>query len=668
MPSLSTTQARINELSSIIHQHNHSYYCSIDSESSLLGSNDEIYNSMVRELEELEKQYPELRLEDSPTSKLRGEPNTAFPTRIHNTPMLSLGNIYSFDELFGWDEDIRKRLGGQKPSYVCELKIDGVAVSLTYSNGFLEAGVTRGDGNQGEDITSNIKTISSVPLMIRDKRDLEVRGEVYLKRKNFNALNQQRAINNEPLFKNPRNSAAGSIRLLDSTETRRRKLDAFIYNIAEGSLQETHTGNLDYLRQMDFPVNVETKQADTIEEAVEYCRYWEEHKHGLPYDIDGIVLKVNALKHHRQLGFTSSSPRWATAVKFSAEQAVSVLRKVEIGVGRTGNLTPVAILEPVELNGTTVSRATLHNYDQIDRLNLHLGDNVTLEKGGEIIPKIVSVDPTLRYETAQKIEPPLNCPSCGSTVEHKAGDVEWCCPNKNCNAQQMEQILHFVSRRAMDIDTIGPALIEQLMEKSLLENAADLYLLSHKDLSGLDRMGEKSADNVVASIEKSKQCTLSQFVHALGITNVGEKTAGILAQHFGTLEKLMSAEVSDLEMTEEVGPITAENIFCFFRDLEKKQLISDFLGRGVNPREEQIQQIFESPFTGKTVVLTGTLSEPREVWKKRLIQAGAKIISSVSSKTDYVLAGENAGSKLLKAEKLEINVIDEGVAMNFLEN
>ena len=668
MPSVSTTQARINELSSIIHQYNHSYYCSIDSESSLLGCNDETYDSMVRELEELEKQNPEFRLEDSPTVHVRGEPNTAFPTRIHKTPMLSLGNIYSFDELFSWDADIQKRLGGQKPSYVCELKIDGVAVSLIYRNGFLEAGVTRGDGNQGEEITSNIKTISSLPLMIRDKRDLEVRGEVYLKRKNFNALNQQRAINGEPLFKNPRNSAAGSLRLLDSTETRRRKLDAFIYNIAEGGPQETHTGNLDYLGQLEFPVNRETKKADTIEEAVEYCRYWEEHKQELPYDIDGIVLKVNALKHHRQLGFTSSSPRWATAVKFSAEQAVSVLREVEIGVGRTGNLTPVAILEPVELNGTTVSRATLHNYDQVDRLNLHLGDHVTLEKGGEIIPKIVTVDPTLRSETAQKIEPPSKCPSCGSPAEHTAGDVEWRCPNKNCTAQQMEQILHFVSRRAMDIDTIGPALIEQLMDKRLLQNAADLYLLSHEDLSGLDRMGDKSADNVLTGIDKSRQCTLSQFIHALGITNVGEKTAGILAQHFGTLEKLMSAEGGDLETIEEIGPVTAENVFCFFRDPEQKQLIADFLARGVHPREEQILQISESPFTGKTVVLTGTLSEPREVWKKRLILAGAKVSSSVSSKTDYVLAGENAGSKLLKAEKLEVSVIDEGAAMNFLEN
>ncbi|MBG55891.1 MAG: DNA ligase (NAD(+)) LigA [Deltaproteobacteria bacterium] len=668
MPSLPTTQARINKLNSIIHQYNHSYYCSFESETSHLRCNDENYDSLVRELEELEKQYPELRLEDSPTVYVIDKPNTSFPTRKHKIPMLSLGNIYSSEELLKWDGDIRKRLGGQKPKYVCELKIDGVAVSLIYKNGLLEAGLTRGDGSQGEEITSNIKTISSLPLMINEKSDLEVRGEVYLKRKNFDAINYLRKINGDTLFKNPRNSAAGSIRLLDSTETRKRKLDAFIYNIADGKLQETHTGNLDYLSQMKFPVNSETKHVETIEEAVEYCRYWEEHKQDLPYDIDGIVIKVNSLKHHRQLGLTSSSPRWATAVKFSAEQAVSVLKEVEIGVGRTGNLIPVAILEPVELNGTTVSRATLHNYYQVDRLNLHFGDYVTLEKGGEIIPKIVSVDPTIRSATAQKIEPPDNCPACGSRAVHKTGEVDWRCQNKNCKAQQIEKILHYVSRKAMDIDTIGPALIDQLMEKNLLHNAADLYLLSHKDLSGLDRMGDKSSNNVIAGIDKSRQCTLSKFIHALGINNVGEKTADILAQNFGTLEKLMYAEELELENIEEIGPITAKNIFCFFRDPEQKQLISEFLERGVQPKDEKILQISDSAFSGKNVVMTGTLSEPRDVWKKRLKQAGANVSSSVSSKTDYLLVGDNAGTKLLKAEKLKVKVLDEVDAINFLEN
>ena len=353
-----------------------------------------------------------------------------------------------------WDTGVKKLLGGQKTEYVCELKIDGVAVSVIYRSGTLSAGVTRGNGSEGEEITPNIKTINCLPLKLNDERDLEVRGEVYLPRKNFEALNQQRVNDGEPPFKNPRNAAAGSLRLLDSTETRRRQLAVFFYTIAEGAPQETHAGNLEFLRQQEFPVNPETKKVGSIEEVMAYCQSWEERKEELPYDIDGIVLKVNVLKQQRQLGFTSKSPRWATAFKFTAEQAVSVLREVEIGVGRTGNLTPVAILDPVELNGTIVARATLHNYDQVKRFNLHLGDHVTLEKGGEIIPKIVAVDPTLRPTDAQKIEPPQICPSCGTLAIRPEGEVEWRCSNPECPAQQKEQILHFVSRRAMDLSLI----------------------------------------------------------------------------------------------------------------------------------------------------------------------------------------------------------------------
>jgi DNA ligase (NAD+) len=504
-------------------------------------------------------------------------------------------------------------------------------------------------------------------LRLKDERDLEVRGEVYLPRQKFAALNRKRLISGDPLFKNPRNAAAGSLRLLDSTETSRRQLAVFIYTIAEGIPHETHSGNLDFLTQQDFPVNPETKTVTSIEELLEYCRYWEEHKEELPYDIDGIVLKVNSLKQQRQLGFTAKSPRWATAFKFTALQAATVLRSIEIGVGRTGVLTPVAILDPVELNGTTVSRATLHNYDQVERFNLHLGDHVILEKGGEIIPKIVAVDATLRSTGAQKIEPPLACPVCGTLALRPEGEVEWRCPNQECPAQQKEKILHFVSRRAMDIDTIGPALIEQLLTKKLLKSAADLYLLRHEDLSGLERMGEKSAQNVISSIVKSKQCELGQFVHALGIANVGEKTARILALHFGRLEKLMSSSSEDLEKIEEIGPVIAESIFDFFQQAEQRQNIADFLERGVVPAEEKILEISDSPFSGKIVVLTGTLSEPRDVWKKRLIQAGANVTSSVSKNTDFVLAGENAGSKLEKAEKFNIYVINETTALNLLE-
>jgi DNA ligase (NAD+) len=667
MPSASATQARINQLSAMIHQYNYSYYCAKNTDDKGKKCTDETYDELVLELKSLENQYYEFKIQDSPNLQIKGEPHSGFPNRKHTVPMLSLGNVYSLDELKSWDTGVKKLLGGQSPEYVCELKIDGVAVSAIYRNGILNAGVTRGDGNEGEEITPNIKTITCLPLRLKDERDLEVRGEVYLPRQKFAALNRKRLISGDPLFKNPRNAAAGSLRLLDSTETSRRHLAVFIYTIAEGIPHETHSGNLDFLTQQDFPVNPETKTVTSIEELLEYCRYWEEHKEELPYDIDGIVLKVNSLKQQRQLGFTAKSPRWATAFKFTALQAATVLRSIEIGVGRTGVLTPVAILDPVELNGTTVSRATLHNYDQVERFNLHLGDHVILEKGGEIIPKIVAVDATLRSTGAQKIEPPLACPVCGTLALRPEGEVEWRCPNQECPAQQKEKILHFVSRRAMDIDTIGPALIEQLLTKKLLKSAADLYLLRHEDLSGLERMGEKSAQNVISSIVKSKQCELGQFVHALGIANVGEKTARILALHFGRLEKLMSSSSEDLEKIEEIGPVIAESIFDFFQQAEQRQNIADFLERGVVPAEEKILEISDSPFSGKIVVLTGTLSEPRDVWKKRLIQAGANVTSSVSKNTDFVLAGENAGSKLEKAEKFNIYVINETTALNLLE-
>ena len=666
MPSNSVIQARIQELSALIHQYNYSYYCGERSDGHGKTCSDETYDVLVSELKSLENQCHELRTKDSPTLQIKGEPHPGFPSRKHLVPMLSLGNVYSLDELKSWDTSVKKLLGGQNPQYVCELKIDGAAVSAIYRNGNLSAGVTRGNGNEGEEITSNLKTIACLPLKLKDERDLEVRGEVYLPRKNFDALNQQRLDSGEPLFKNPRNVAAGSLRLLDSTETSRRHLAVFIYIIADGGHEETHSGNLDFLSQHKFPVNPETKTVDTIEDVLDYCRYWEEHKEELPYDIDGIVLKVNSLKQQKQLGFTAKSPRWATAFKFTAEQAATVLRSIEVGVGRTGILTPVAILDPVELNGTTVSRATLHNYDQVERFNLHLGDHVTLEKGGEIIPKIVAVDPALRSKGAQKIVPPLACPVCVTLAVRPEGEVEWRCPNPECPAQQKEKILHFVSRRAMDIDTIGPALIEQLLSKKLIQSAADLYLLRHEDLTGLERMGDKSAENVLTGIEKSKRCELSQFVHALGIANVGEKTARILAQHFGTLEKLMSSSPEELEKIEEIGPVIAESIFDFFQHAEQRQQITEFIERGVVPAEQQIIEITDSPFSGKIVVLTGTLSEPRDVWKRRLIQAGANVTGSVSKKTDFVLAGENAGSKLDKAEKFQISVIDEKSALELL--
>ncbi len=667
MSSNSPVLKRIRELSHIIHQYNFYYYCgdSTDNMSNLC--TDKEYDALVEELKLLEIQNPKFKLQDSPNLKIKGDIKEVFPTKKHDIPMLSLGNAYSLEEIKSWDAGIQKLLGGQKPEYVCELKIDGVAVSLVYEKGLFKAGITRGDGSEGEEITPNLKTIDCLPLEIKNQGQLEARGEVFLPRKNFEKINHKRSNLGEHPFKNPRNAAAGSLRLLDITETHRRNLDIFIYTIVNGSPHGTHFDNIGFLRSHGFPVNPETKKCNSIIEVLEYCSYWEQHKDDLSYDIDGIVLKVNSLKQQKQLGYTSKTPRWAVAFKFTSEQANSVLKKIEIGVGRTGILTPVAILDPVELNNTTVSRATLHNYDQVERLNLHIGDHVTLEKGGEIIPKIVSVNQNLRQINSKKIEPPLNCPSCGKSTIRLPDDAEWRCTNYYCQDQVKERILHYVSRRAMDIETVGPALIEQLLEKKLIINASDLYLLSIQELSHLERMGEKSATNVLLSIERSKNCELSQFVFALGIANVGEKTAGILAQNFGSLEKIMLSTLEELELIEEIGPVIAESIVDFFNSPVKLQLINELLDRGVSPSDMKTLEIVDTQFTGKNVVLTGTLSEPRDIWKKRLIRSGAKITGNVSKNTDFVIAGENAGSKLEKAKKLSINVIDESLANNFLE-
>tara|TARA_B100000700_G_C15021319_1_gene845862 strand:+ start:481 stop:2493 length:2013 start_codon:yes stop_codon:yes gene_type:complete len=658
---------RIQQLNNRVHKCNYYYYCENSLDNTEKICSDEEYDELVEELKLLEKKFPDLILQDSPNLKINGEMQSVFPTRKHSIPMLSLGNVYSIEEIKSWDLSIQKLLGGQKPEYICELKIDGVAVSITYENGFLKSGVTRGDGSEGEEITQNLKTIDCLPLNIKNQYQIEARGEVFLPRKNFDRLNQKRLKSGEHTFKNPRNATAGSLRLLDSAETNRRNLDIFIYTIVDGPLYETHSENIDFLLNLGFPVNSETKKCNSIKEVMEYCIYWEQNKGKLAYDIDGIVLKVNSLKHQKQLGFTSKSPRWSVAFKFTSEQANTVLKEVEIGVGRTGILTPVAILEPVELNNTTVARASLHNFDQIDRLNLHYGDHVILEKGGEIIPKVVSVDKNMREKNFKKIEPPLNCPSCGSIPIKFQDDIDWRCLNYDCPDQVKERILHYVSRKAMDIDTVGPALIEQLLDKNKIRNPADLYMLNLQELSNLERMGEKSAKNVLLSIEKSKTCELPQFIFALGIPNVGEKTARILASNFGSLEKIMTSKIEDLLQIEEIGSVIAESVVDFFNNQLQLQIINAFLGNGVSPSKFKTIEMVDTPFTGKNLVLTGTLSEPRDIWKKKLIKTGAKITSNVSKKTDFVIVGENAGSKLEKAKDLSIDILDESIANKWLD-
>ena len=645
-------QKQMLDLCLRLHQSNHAYYCGISE------IDDFTYDKTKKELIELESKFPAQIQEDSPLIQVHAEPQSSFSSRVHRNPMLSLANVYSVDELREWETGLKKLLKNENPKYVCELKIDGLAISILYEKGILQAGVTRGDGIQGDEITPNLKTLAELPLKLKDPLDLEVRGEVYLSKKHFLELNQRRLQAQEPEFKNPRNAAAGSLRMLDSNEVRRRKLDLFVYILTEGPVKERHSENLELMRDLLLPVNPETQSCNNIEEVIEFCNQWENHKDALPYEIDGVVVKVDEIQLQKKLGFTAKSPRWATAVKFSAEQAVSILRSIELGVGRSGVLTPVALVDPVELNGTLVSRATLHNYDQVGRLNLHLGDSVTLEKGGEIIPKIVTRE--LSSQTSWQICPPQNCPVCDSPVFQVPGEVDWRCNNFDCPAQLNERLLHFVSRRAMDIDTVGPALIEQLTLKHKLCNPADLYKLQISDLEELERMGAKSAENVLKAIEESKNCSLVQFIHALGIPHVGEKTASVLARMHGSLQDLMECTPETLEGIDEIGPIIAESVVVFFDDQKNVKWISDLLEIGVQPRNPETSSNSGIPFfEGKVFVITGTLSEARDVWKDRLESVGAKVTGSVSSKTDYLLAGENAGSKLSKARKLGVKVMTE---------
>ncbi len=643
-----------------LHRYRHAYYC----EAEPLVS-DAVYDERVTQVQQWLQEHPEDQAA-SPLAQVSAEPLQSFPTRTHRIPMLSLSNLYSLEEIREWDADLKKLLGTSEVEYVCELKIDGLAVSVQYENGALTVGVTRGDGNEGDEVTPNLKTVQGLPHQLPEPLTLEVRGEVYLARDDFERLNQRREAQGEASFKNPRNAAAGSLRMLDSSEVRRRRLSLFLYNQVEGPMAATHFGCLEQLEQWGLPTNPEARRVSSIDEVVAFCEHWEHHHEALPYEIDGVVVKVNSLALQEQAGYTAKSPRWARAFKFTAEQATSVLRAVEIGVGRTGSLTPVAILDPVSLNGTIVSRATLHNYDQVARLGLHLGDSVTLEKGGEIIPKVVAVDAAQRWAQAVPVLPPQACPVCDTPAEQGSGEVDWRCPNLGCPAQQRERVLHYVSRKAMDIETIGPALVEQLFAAGLIGDAADLYSVQAEDLAQLERMGPKSAQNVVTGIEGSKQRPLGAFLHALGIPHVGEKTAKLLARRLGTLTALREASQEELSRIGEVGPIIAKSVSDFFRNPEQQAFVDRLLAHGVEPQasEQAGQKVAE--LEGKVVVITGTLTEPRDVWKQRLEEAGANVTGSVSKKTDFLLAGANAGSKRTKAEQLGVTLLDEATLRNWL--
>lgn len=627
---------------------------------------DEEYAALLNRVRAFEAAHPAWRDWDSPDTRVDALGLEPFPFRRHGAPMRSLAKLYTVEELRDWEQSLLRLLPGMNPpAYVCELKFDGLAISVRYERGRLAAAVTRGDGVTGEEVTRNIKTIRTLPHALAKPLDLEINGEVYYTLKAFDAVNAEREAEGEPAFKNPRNAAAGTLRMLDTSQVRQRRLDMWVYGLAMGEEprtpfgHESHSETLAWLKTLGFPISPEIVLCPTLDDVAAYYESWQHKRAKLPYQIDGIVVKVDSLSIHEKLGATAKSPRWAAAIKFEAEQAATVLKGVEVGVGRTGVLTPIALLEPVELAGTTVSRATLHNYDQIERLGLKLGDTVTLIKSGEIIPKILGVVKEARKGARLKpIAPPERCPSCGSPPKHLEGEVEYHCVNPKCPAQRAERIRHFVSRHAMDIESVGPVLIEQLLAKGLLETYADLYRLRLDDLMALERMGRKSSENVLKAIEASKQCTLARFLFGLGIRQVGERTAQLLARRFKSIDALKQASEADLADVNEIGDITARGIHEFFQDARQLALIGQALKLGVTPAVEE-PLAGPQPLAGKTVVITGTLSEPRPVWKQRLERAGATVTGSVSKRTDFVLAGLSPGSKLDAAREHGVKILDE---------
>ena len=670
MSQTSSVERRIQELRQAIDDHNYRYYV-LDEPA----VPDAEYDRLMRELQSLEADHPELVTADSPTQRVGATGDNTFAEVVHRLPMLSLDNAFSDDELRDFDRRVRDRLSTDDPvEYVCEPKLDGLAVSLHYEKGLLTQAATRGDGYTGEDITANIRTIESVPLRLRgtDLPDVvEVRGEVYMPRAGFEELNRKLADQGEKTFVNPRNAAAGSLRQKNPKITARRPLEICAYSVAvpdEGILPDTHYACLRMVRDWGFRINPEMRLATGPDECLEAYESLLEKRDSLAYEIDGIVFKVNQLDFQQQLGFVSRAPRWAIAQKFPAQEELTVLEAVEWQVGRTGAVTPVARLKPVFVGGVTVSNATLHNMDEIRRLDVRIGDTVFVRRAGDVIPQVVKVVTDKRPGHATEIERPEQCPVCGSEVVQIEDEaVARCSGGLYCPAQRKEAIRHYASRKALDIEGLGEKWIDMLVEKEMVNTVADLYQLRKADLVRLDRMGDKSADNLLKAIDDSRTPELWRFLYALGIREVGEATAKGLAMHFGTLEKIAEASEDDLEEVPDVGPIVAGHIHSFFRQPHNQETIEELRQRGVKWQSVEVAEPAALPLKGETWVLTGTLSDmTRDEAKEKLESLGAKVAGSVSKKTSCVVAGEAAGSKLAKAESLGVKVMDEGEFGEFL--
>jgi DNA ligase (NAD+) len=618
------------------------------------------YDALVRRLQKLEEEHPGIRTPDSPTLRVGGKPREGFQKVPHSSPMLSLDNALDEDELRAFDARVRELLGGASFRYVAELKMDGLSMAARYADGLYRRAVTRGDGTIGEDVTENARTIRSLPLRVAGGNAFEVRGEVVMNLTAFERLNSTREEHGLTRFANPRNAAAGSLRVLEPGITASRRLDFYAYFLldeAGGPLFQSHWQSLEWMAQRGFKVNPKRHLCTGLEDVLTFCREWEAQREDLPYEIDGVVIKVDSVEQQRRLGFTAKAPRWAIAFKYAARQVETEVTGIAVQVGRTGALTPVAVLEPKIVSGVTVSRATLHNEDEIGRLGLQIGDTVVVERSGDVIPKVVRVK--MQGTHRKPFRMPKECPVCGGKVVREEGEAASRCINLDCPARLKESIGHYSSRGVMNIDGLGEALIDQLVDSGMVKGVADLYDLTAEDLMRLDRMGPKSAANVIRNIDRSRYLPLPRVISALGIRFVGERTAQFLAEQFGSMDKIASASREDLQSAEEVGPKVAESVFVFFREPQNRALIERLKAANLS-FEYAMKKKAGGPLAGLTFVLTGALDTlTREDAKQKIESAGGKVAAAVSRKTDYVVAGADAGSKLAKARSLDIPVIDE---------
>lgn len=671
MPS--SVEKRIKELREQIIKHDYNYYVLAQPAIS-----DENYDKLVKELEKLETENPDLITPDSPTQRVGKDLTKEFKPVKHKTPMLSLANTYDEQDLFDFDRRVKESLSdSEQVEYVVELKIDGASVSINYVNGILKTAATRGDGTTGEEITNNIKTIRSIPLTIdlnKEKKfklkNFEVRGEVYMRIADFEGLNKERENKGEKLFANPRNSTAGTLKLQDPKIVAGRKLKVFFYSLINLDEElQSQEENLKLLSRLGFPVNPNYKVCKNINEVLSVCNKFEEMRDTLEYEIDGAVIKVNSIHQQKILGSIAKSPRWAVAYKFKAKQAFTKLNDITWQVGRTGAITPVAELEPVKLAGSTISRATLHNFDEIQRKDIRVGDTVVLEKGGDVIPKIVSVVLSERPKKSSPTFPPDKCPVCGSKLFKPENEVAFYCENPECSAQIKGRIIHFASRSAMDIEGLGDALVDLFVDKGFIKHFSDIYKLKNMraELIQIERLGEKSIDNLLQAIEKSKAQPFYKVLFALGIRYVGSGAAQKIADHFNSIDDIIASSQDEISAIYEIGPSISKSIKQFFSDKKNIKLIEELRKSGLNFRSEK-KEIIQSALTDKTFVLTGTLSTmSRDEAGAKIIKLGGKVSSSVSKNTDYVVAGEKAGSKLSKAESLGVKILDESTFLKMLE-